>query len=122
MAVRTTATKVKAITGSSLDDTIVDAYIEAANAFVDEALGTGTSTILTIIEMYVSAHLLTISRERLAQKEGAGGAFINYAGIFKMGLRATQYGQSAIEMDTTGVLASLGNQSASIKAVTSFSD
>lgn len=121
MAVRTTATKVKAITASTLEDTIVDAYIDAANAFVNEALGTGTSATLTNIELFVSAHLLTISRERLAKKEGAGGAFIDYAGIFKMGLRATQYGQTAIEFDTSGVLASLGNQSASIRAVTSFS-
>ena len=121
MAVRTTATAVKVITGSNLDDSIVDAFISAANAFVNEILGTASSTILTNIEMFIAAHLLTISRERLAKKEGAGGAFIDYAGIYTMGLKATQYGQTAIDLGTTGALAALGLKAASITAATSFS-
>ena len=121
MAVRTDATAVKLLTGSDLSDAIVDGYIGDANAFVNAILGTATSTILTTIEKYVSGHLLTIARERLAMKEGAGGAFIHYAGDYKMGLTATQYGQSAIDLDTTGALAALGRKAAGITAATSFS-
>jgi len=118
---RVTATEVKEILdNSSLTDTIVDAYILGANALVNSALGTGESALLTEIERWLAAHMIASSRERMAQKEGAGGAYIEYTGKSGEELSSTPYGQMVLTLDTTGAMASLGLKKASIKAVESF--
>ena len=118
---RVTATEVKQILDDSeLDDTIVDAFIKGANALVNQSLGTGTSDLLTEIERWIAAHLIASTRERQAKKEGAGGASIEYTGVYGSNLALTSYGQMALTLDTTGVLASLGGKSAKITAIKSF--
>ena len=118
---RVTATEVKAILdNSSLSDAIVDNYIIDANALVNSVLGTGTSVLLTSIERWMAAHMISCTRERMAQKEGAGGAYIEYVGTTGKELSSTPYGQMVLTLDTTGAMASLGLRKASIKAVTSF--
>jgi hypothetical protein len=108
MATRTTATAVKQIIDTDLSDAIVEAYIQAANITITEVLGsdtTITSDHKEELERWLSAHLISATRERQASKEGAGGASITYEGITGKGLEATMYGQQVLAMDSTGKLA-----------------
>lgn len=121
---RTTATEVKQIIDTSLLDAVVDAYIIAANALVTEVLGSDTSisdTLKEEIERWLTAHLISATRERQATMEGAGGAKIIYEGKTGMGLEATMYGQTVLALDATGKMrAQTTGKSASIAAITSF--
>ena len=118
---RVTATEVKEILdNSALSDTIVDAYILGANSLVNSVLGTGDTALLKEIERWMAAHMIASSRERMAQKEGAGGAYIEYTGTSGQELRSTPYGQMVLTLDTSGEMASLGLKKASIYAVKSF--
>jgi len=107
----TNITDVKAILdNTTLSDTIITSYISAASTFVTGALG--TSTVLTTaqlkeIERWVAAHMISVTRERTAKKEEAGGAKVEYTGEFGVGLQSTSYGQMAIALDVTGVLGQL---------------
>jgi hypothetical protein len=125
MAVRTTATLVKQIIDTDLSDTIVDAYILAANYTITEVLGSDTelsSDHKAELERWLAAHLISATRERQASKEGAGGASITYEGTTGEGLKATMYGQQVLAMDATGKLAVYtgAKKAASVYAVTSF--
>ena len=121
---RTTATEVKEIMGITLDDAIVDSYIVGANLLVTQVLtGSGFSDeLLAEIERWLAAHMIATTRERVSKEEGAGGAFIKYAGEFGYGLSSTQYGQMVKVLDTSGGFSSLDKKKASLKVVTSFND
>ena len=121
---RTTAAEVKQILDdSSLTDTEVDAFITGANALVTEVLGDDT-TITDIlkeeIERWLTAHMISTTRERMAAEEGAGGAKIKYTGQYGENLSSSPYGQMVITLDATGKMAALGGKSASVTAITSF--
>lgn len=123
MANRTTATEVKEILETELDDDIVTAFIDAANELVTELLGTSSLSVtrLAMIEKWLSAHMVASTREQQAKSENAGGAGITYQGETAMGLDATMYGQQVKMLDTTGTLAQkIGKARARITAVTSF--
>jgi len=121
MANRVTAAEVLAIMDDVvLTDAQVAPYITGANAIVNEALGTGTSDILKEVERWMAAHMIAVTRERQAKKEGAGGASIEYAGEFGAGLRSTSYGQMVLALDTTGAMAALAGQKMVVYAVKSF--
>jgi hypothetical protein len=121
MAVRVTATEVlEVLDGSTLTDAQVNPYITSANVMVNAALGTGTTDILKEIERWLAAHMITVTRERQAKSEGAGGANITYSEIFGEGLKSTNYGQMVLNLDTTGAMASLGGKAATIYAIPSF--
>lgn len=120
---RTTATEVKQILDDSeLTDAIVDAYIIAANVLVTEALGDSGlgSTLMEEIERWLTAHMISSTRERMGKKEEAGGAKIEYTGKYGQRLSSTDYGQMVLVLDTTGKMASLGGKAVTIYAVTSF--
>lgn len=104
---RTTVADVRAIMeDTTLTDPIITIYINSANLFVTNTLGSSTldADTLKSIEQWVSAHLIAFTRERQSKKEEAGGAKIEYTGEYGEGLRATSYGQMAIALDTTGAL------------------
>lgn len=121
---RTTATDVKLIIDTSLADATIEAYIGTASDFVDNALAgtTLSENSLTIIEKWLTAHLIASTQERVTTEEGAGGAYAKYAGVFGEGLKSTPYGQMAITLDMTGTLVNIaaGKKSVSITAITSF--
>jgi hypothetical protein len=80
---RVTATEVKAIMdGVTLADAVIDSYIIGANTIVTDNLGSSTLSVAMLkeIERWLAAHLVAITRERTAKKEGAGGASIEYTG------------------------------------------
>lgn len=122
---RTSADAVKNIIETSLSDAVIEAYIASANIFVTDALGSSSLSDDTLenIEMWVAAHFMAVTRERMAKKEGAGGAEIEYTGEYGVGLKSTSYGQMAILLDTTSTLSLLNltaKRPVSIKAITSF--
>jgi hypothetical protein len=108
---RTTIADVRAIIETSLLDAGVTAYITAANNFVTAHLNSAglTTELLAEIERWTAAHQIAATRERMAKKEGAGGAEIEYLGKFETGLYSTPYGQMAINLDPTGKLAAIAN-------------
>lgn len=118
MAARVTATEVKQIIETEFIDTMVEAFIAGATALVDDALtNVGLpDALLKEIERWTAAHLVA-QRERQIKTAGAGGASVTYIGVFEMGLNGTQYGQTAIALDTTGTLASLSLKKAYLRAV-----
>jgi len=117
---RTTALDLKRILdNTALTNTILEAYIGAANVMVTQILGTSLSdTVLTEIEKWLAGHLIASTRERQAKKEGAGGAEIEYTGKYGLGFTLTSYGQMVLALDTTGAMAlAQGNVDNSKKAV-----
>jgi GTPase involved in cell partitioning and DNA repair len=124
---RTTVDDVKNILDdTSLTDGIITAYIDDANVFVTAHLtGEGLSdSVLEKIEKWITAHMITVTRERMAAKEGAGGAEITYTGKWGEGMKSTPYGQMAIELDTSDTLLDMteGKKESSSRAVESFED
>lgn len=116
---RTTKEKVRQIIDTEITDANVEGYIEAASTVLDEVFAgvTISSTMLTEIERWLTAHFISSTKERQAKKEGAGGAFIEYAGEYEMGLQSTSYGQNAMTLDYTGTLRGLAGKTASITAI-----
>ena len=124
---RTTVDDVKNILDDTgLSDAILLAFVNSANVFVTATL-TGKSlsdAVMEEIEKWIAAHMVTITRERVTKKEGAGGAFIEYAGQWGRGLASTSYGQMAINLDTSETLQALadGKRTATSRAIISFDD
>ena len=118
---RTNEADVRLIITSTITTGQADAFILSANLFVTNHLGSTTLDADTLkdIERWVAAHLIAITYERVARKEEAGSAKIEYVGTFAQGLKQTMYGQTAIELDTTGTLDDLanGNKPISITAL-----
>ena len=105
-------------------DATVTAYITGANATINENLtGQGLSdTILKEIERWLSAHLMAISRVRTTKKEEAGTAKLEYIDQYGTGLELSEYGQTVKALDSTGILASLGGQAATVFAIPEFEE
>lgn len=121
---RITATAVKEILETTLEDSVVERYINSATVLIDSNLtNKGLSDdLLTEIEMWLSAHFIAATRERMAKDEGAGGAYIKYTGSWGEGLKGTSYGQTAIALDSSGTLMGLSNGKgqASTRAIPQF--
>ncbi len=107
--VRTTIADVRVIITTEMVDNSITSYITGANLFVTQALGTSglSESLLAEIERWITAHMIAVSQERMAQTEGAGGASITYLGEYARGLSSTPYGQMAMTLDSTGTLATL---------------
>lgn len=114
---RTTSGAVEAIIETNVD---VSGFITTANLLVNQKLGNSSLSedMLTEIEKYLAAHLVSIRDPRLTSTdmENASATFEgkNQNGI---GLKATQYGQTVIELDVTGTFANLGKKSPSFKTI-----
>lgn len=118
---RTTVEKVREIIETELTDINLEGYITGASTLLDKVLA-GKSipeALLAEIERWLTGHFITASKERQAKKEGAGGAFIEYAGIFGEGLKCTSYGQMVLTLDYTGTMATLTGKNVIIKAIKS---
>lgn len=125
MTVRVTADEVKEIIDTSLSDSVIEAYIGAANITVTSYLSgtTLSDDALKEIERWLTAHLIACTRERQVDKEAVGQANVSYSGKTDMGLDATMWGQQVKLLDTTGTLVStVGMRMASIYAVPNFDD
>lgn len=107
----TTVNDVKKIIDTSLDDAIIESYIEAASTLTCELVGSSAELSTATkkeIERWLTAHMIAGTRERIGKEEGAGDAYIKYQGVFEGGLKSTSYGQMVITLDTTGAFAAQG--------------
>jgi hypothetical protein len=103
---RTTIAEVRALIVTTLLDAGVTAYITAANNFVTTHLdGLLDDDLLAEIERWIAAHYIAGTQERMAKREEAGTAKVEYVGDTEMGLNGTFYGQTAISLDSTNTLA-----------------
>jgi len=116
---RTTAVDVKAIIKTKLTESEVTPYVTSANILVTQALGSSglSDDVLTEIERWVAAHMIAVTKTRQATDEKAGTASVKYSGQYGANLSSTTYGQMALTLDTTGILATLGGKAAWIYAV-----
>ena len=113
------ADDVREVISTGLEDETINVYINMAyyqTIPITNLLGDcGGSDALAGIQAMLAAHLISSSRERQAKSESIeGGAGITYAGTTGEGLKSTSYGQSAIDMDCSGILAKAGLKRASI--------
>lgn len=111
MANRVTADEVKEIL--TIDPTILDAeidvFIKSANILTNKVATDGPLTDsdhLMEIERWVAAHLVAIRDMRVAQ-EKAGEVQQSFQYKVDLNFNVTVYGQQALVIDTTGVLAKL---------------
>lgn len=101
-----------------LTDPDVEVYIGAANEMVNQTLSGISDNLKKECERFLAAHMIASTRVRMAKKEGAGGAYIEYAGQYGENLSSTSYGQMAMTLDPSGRLMQLsGKMPAKIKAV-----
>ena len=124
MAARTTIAKVKIIITTTLSDPDIQSYIDNANTFLDALTWniTLSEALLTVIETWLTAHMIAMTKERQTTKEKVGEASEDYGGKFGLNLDFTSYGQNVLMLDYSGTLlgVSKGKQAVSITAITSF--
>lgn len=124
MATRILPIEVIEIMDTALTELEVLPYCDSANVFVDAVLASAglPEEVLKEIEKWTAAHMISISKERQAKEEGAGGAYIKYAGEWTNGMQQTSYGQMAIALDPSGTLVNLakGKGRAFTYAIPSF--
>lgn len=120
---RTTISDVKQIIATGQIDSIIITHIQTANELVSEVLGSDT-TISTqlkrLIEMYLTAHFLSMGVERElggVEEHTVGATTIKYSkNAFGDNLNSTTYGQTAKLLDVTGKLSGLGRTRAAFSA------
>ena len=119
MANRTTVAEVKTIIETSLDAEDIECYISDANAVVTDVLGDTDmgATLLSKIEKWLTAHLITMSRERMARIEEVDDARVEYAGRTGLYLDSTTYGQTVKTMDSSGRMSGLGGKEAGLWSI-----
>lgn len=108
---RNTVADVRDILDTEMTDEQLAAFINTAYVVVSTNLSDKglAAAILTEIEKYLSAHFASL-RDQRAQSEGIAGEYnVTYQGKTDMGFNATQYGQMAVALDTSGVLATMGS-------------
>ena len=117
---RTTVARVLTILGETdISEIDIESYIGASNTFTTAQLGTSTlgDLVLEEIERWMTAHMISVSRQRMGKKEEAGSAKIEYIGIYGSMLNSTPFGQMVISLDTTGKMAAIGKKTASFNSI-----
>ncbi len=119
---RVTPAEVKLILpDSELTDPVLTAFITSANNLVNAVLTEYLSeTMLTEVEKWLTAHMITSTVERMATREGAGGAEIFYTGKYGQNLTSTPFGQMVLSLDPSGRMAALGGKTVSMIAIPNF--
>jgi len=116
---RTDKDNVKVIIDTNISDSDVTSFIDDANVIVDNRLSGEDvdDDILTMIEKYLTAHLISVSRERQATDEKVGDVSVKYSGSFSKFLEMTSYGQEVLILDPTGKMASASKRKAYIRSI-----
>ena len=112
MSARINEDEVLAIIAVDSDITDLDPFIDGAHIIVEAILGTSGLAEATLkeIERWIAAHLLAVSRQPPAGQNTTGSAQVSFRSP-KLGefLCGTAYGQQALILDSTGLLASTGS-------------
>lgn len=117
MAIRTTAEKVKELLGPNYDTLELpklNRFIRQANGLTDRmvtAAGrisfTHTSAELEDIETNLAAHFYTNQDKAYQSRNNPSGASGSFQGQTGMGLESSDFGQTAMVLDTSGCLRAL---------------
>jgi len=109
---RVSAGAVKEIIATDLSgDVILTSMIDTANLYIDTHLSSAGhgEPILRKIELYLAAHFVALTEEKGGMvRDKLGDAETEFADNFSDGIGSTRFGQTAISLDTSGTLASLG--------------
>lgn len=119
MATRIEVPDVEKLTGTSVGALAIDLYIAVANEIITDRLENKglTDKQLERLELFLAAHLVIANRERQAVSESVDPASIQYSDIFGEGLKSTTYGQTVLQLDSTGTLQHLDKKTINLKAV-----
>jgi hypothetical protein len=112
MGARVSASAVKEVIETSLTDGTIDSsMIDTANLYVDTHLvpdAGHSDEVLTKIELYLAAHFVALTEEKGGiTRAKMGDADESYANVYASGFKSTRYGQTALNFDTSGILARL---------------
>jgi len=125
MSSRTTAAAVKAIMDTDVTETQISdsGILDDSYNFVSAKLGEQSigDDLLASIEKWIAAHMVSVGLDRQLQRGKGGPAETTYTGNYGMNLQMTSYGQMAVSLDPTGILAAAGGKAVYAKAVVSFS-
>ena len=115
MSYRTTPTEVTKVMGEVSFD--LEPFIHTANVMIDHMISSLLSeTILTEIEKYLAAHFACL-REPQIFSETIDDAKVSYMRkVAGPGLESTDYGQTVLQLDSTGILANSMKPAAGIYA------
>jgi hypothetical protein len=118
---RVTEIEVKAImdkctTATATVNTMIDAASELITVTF-EGDSTMSDTQLKELERWLTAHMLASTFHRMADQTKVGDASVKYTGKYGMKLESTPYGQMVLTLDTSGKMAKLGKQVATIFGV-----
>lgn len=119
MAARVTSSEVKVIVSTSIAD-VTTPFIDMATLIVDEDLAdTGMSAArLTKIELYLAAHFVVMTEERGGLTRTRTGDAEDYFRQFTGdGLKSSRYGVAAMQLDSSGVLSTIGQHRATFEAL-----
>jgi hypothetical protein len=113
---RVTPTEVRQLIDTALVDAVLSTYIDASAAIVDQAGVTGSEPLLKEIERWLTAHLLSVTREQQLEQAAAGPASTKFLIKGGLGLNGSTYGQQLLLMDVSGKLAEVINNTSKTKA------
>ncbi len=111
---RVSANDVTQLLDTKIEDSVIlSSMIDTANVYIDTHLvpGAGHSdAMLKKIELYLAAHFVALTEERGTLKFSKMGDSSDAFSTSKLGegLNATRFGQTALVLDTSGILASKG--------------
>ena len=101
---RTTEEEVRNIIEVDASITDLTPFITAASAMVDTHCSGLAEEVALIVETWLAAHLITIRDMRVAS-EGVTGANQSFQYKVDLGLACSMYGQTAMNLDSSGGLA-----------------
>ena len=126
MANRVDYDDVKAIMDNcTTADATVTIFITTANAIINKVFAndtTMTEDLLTEMEKWLAAHLISSTVFRTTSEEKLGDASLKYTGEWGKKLESTPYGQMVLILDSSGLMANAGKMSATITAVNEFDE
>jgi len=107
---RVTASDVSAIFETNLTDSQLDVFITSANAFINahEEMLVLSDAVLFEIERWLSAHYASARDQRIRHQD-FGNSKATFQGEYKYSFYSTDYGQRAMDFDTTGTMNNIAN-------------
>ena len=117
MVARVTAGAVKEIISTNIADDVIDTnHIDTAHTIVEEHL-VGLTPLLSDpmlkkIELYLAAHFVALTEEGGAlTRSKLGDGDDSFANVYEQGYKSTRYGQTALAIDSSGVLSNISTTS-----------
>ena len=111
--------RVREIIETELTNEQITPYLAAAEVMLVSAFREKTVDVATREELkaWLAAHYIAVTRQRVSAKESAGGASIEYAGVYGAALESTPWGQTAMMMDATGALKAASTKKGNIQII-----